>query len=458
MNISDEMEKQLPRGCKIIEFPLAVDDRGALSFAEGARHIPFQIERVFWIYDVPEGKTRGGHSHCETAEVVIPLNGSFTITVDDGRHSAEVRMESSGKGILIPQGVWCHLHDFAPGTICLVFASHPYDASGYINDYSEYLNEQLSVVRYDPSRQTEWDSFVRSSKNGTFLLERGYMDYHAARFTDCSLMFYKKGNLIAMLPANWKEEEGTVQSHGGLTYGGLIVSPSMVAINVLEVFSCAIDWMKRELGAHRWLYKPIPYIYSSIPAEEDLYALFRSGAVLKERGISSVIDCSNRLPMRQSRKSGCVKAAKSGLRIEQGNMTSHLEAFWNILAGILNEKHGKNPVHTVSELQLLHSRFPENIKLFVALKEESVEAGALIYDTGKVVHTQYLASSEYGKRNGALDLLLRNLIDDVYSDCTYFDFGVSTEDGGAFLNEGLIFQKEGFGARSIVYDTYEMLF
>ena len=179
-----------------------------------------------------------------------------------------------------------------------------------------------------------------------------------------------------------------MQSHGGLTYGGLIVSPSMVAINVLEVFSCAIDWMKRELGAHRWFYKPIPYIYSSIPAEEDLYALFRSGAVLKERGISSVIDCSNRLPMRQSRKSGCVKATKSGLRIEQGNMTSHLEAFWNILAGILNEKHGKNPVHTVSELQLLHSRFPENIKLFVALKEESVEAGALIYDTGKVVHTQ----------------------------------------------------------------------
>ena len=228
--------KQLPRGCKIIEFPWLMT--AGTFVCRRTRHIPFQIERVFWIYDVPE-EDCGGHSHCETASL-IPLNGSFTTTVDDGRHSAEVRMESSGKGILIPQGVWCHLHDFAPGTICLVFASHPYDASGYINDYSEYLNEQLSVVRYDLSRQTEWDSFVRISKNGTFLLERGYMDYHAARFTDCSLMFYKKGNLIVSA-GQLKEEEGTAQSHGGLTYGGLIALRQWAAINVLEVFSCAID-------------------------------------------------------------------------------------------------------------------------------------------------------------------------------------------------------------------------
>ena len=79
-------------------------------------------------------------------------------------------------------------------------------------------------------------------------------------------------------------------------------------------------------------------------------------------------------------------------------------------------------------------------------------------DMGHVVHTQYLASSAEGKRDGALDLLLHNLITVVYADRSYFDFGVSTENGGGYLNEGLIFQKEGFGARSVVYDTYEMLF
>ena len=232
----------------------------------------------------------------------------------------------------------------------------------------------------------------------------------------------------------------------------------MIAVDALEVFSCAIDWMKRELGAHRWLYKPIPYIYSTLPAEEDLYALFRSGGTLKERGVSSVIDCARKLPMRQSRKSGCVKARKAGVTVDAGNMTDDLEAFWNILAGILMEKHRKKPVHTVAELQLLHSRFPEQIKLYVAREDGNIVAGAMIYDMGHVVHTQYLASSAEGKRNGALDLLLHNLITEVYAERTYFDFGVSTENGGGYLNEGLIFQKEGFGARSVVYDTYEMLF
>ncbi len=456
--MSENNNISLPRGCRIIEFPESADDRGALSFAEGAHQIPFQIERVFWIYGVPEGKTRGGHSHSESAEVVVPVTGSFRMVVDDGTHHVEVIMDSPRKGILIPPGVWCDLRDFAPGTVCMVFASHPYNASGYINDYNEYLTEQLSVVRYDESHKEEWNAFVAASKNGTFLFDRGYMDYHSDRFRDCSLMFYKHGKLLAMLPANWREDEGTVQSHGGLTYGGLIVPKDMIAVDALEVFSCAIDWMKRELGAHRWLYKPIPYIYSKLPAEEDLYALFRSGGKLKERGVSSVIDFSNRLPMRQSRKNGLAKARKAGLVVDDGNMTSDLEAFWNILAGILMDKHKKKPVHTVAELQLLAGRFPGQIKLHVVRDGGEVVAGALVYDMGHVVHTQYLASSESGKKNGALDLLLKTLINEVYADRTYFDFGVSTENGGSYLNEGLIFQKEGFGARSVVYDTYEMLF
>ena len=162
--------------------------------------------------------------------------------------------------------------------------------------------------------------------------------------------------------------------------------------------------------------------------------------------------------MRQSRKSGCVKAEKAGLTIDLGNMDSDLEAFWNILAQILAVKHRKKPVHTVAELQLLHNRFPDKIKLHVVRNGQAVVAGALVYDMGSVVHTQYLASSDYGKQYGALDLLLRYLITQEYADRTYFDFGVSTENGGSYLNEGLIFQKEGFGARSVVYDTYEMLF
>ena len=450
--------EQLPRGCRIIEFPESVDDRGALAFAEGAHQIPFQIERVFWIYGVPDSKTRGGHSHSESAEVVVPVSGSFNMMVDDGANRTVVHMDSPRKGILIPPGVWCELSDFTAGTVCVVFASHPYNASGYINDYSEYLTEQLSVVRYDESHKDEWNAFVKTSKNGTFLFDRNYMDYHSDRFTDCSLMFYKHGKLLAMLPANWRKDEGTVQSHGGLTYGGLIVPKEMIAVDALEVFSCAIDWMKRKLGAHRWLYKPIPYIYSTLPAEEDLYALFRSGGKLKERGVSSVIDFSNRLPMRELRRRGYAKAVKAGLVVDDGNMADDLETFWNILADILMSKHRKKPVHTVAELRLLQGRFPDRIKLHVVRGGSEVLAGVLVYDMGQIVHAQYIASSEAGKKAGALDLLIHKLITDIYSNRTYFDFGVSTENGGSYLNEGLIFQKEGFGARSVVYDTYELLF
>jgi hypothetical protein len=271
-------------------------------------------------------------------------------------------------------------------------------------------------------------------------------------------MFYKHGKLLAMLPANWVESEGTVQSHGGLTYGGLIVPKEMIAVDALEVFSCAIDWMKRQLGAHRWLYKPVPYIYSTLPAEEDLYALFRSGGTLKERGVSSVIDFSNRLPLRELRRRGCNKAVKAGLKVDVADMGADLQAFWDILAGILMAKHKKKPVHTVDELRLLQSRFPDQIKLHVVRDGSEIVAGIMVYDMGHVVHSQYIASSETGKKTGALDLLIHHLITEVYADRTYFDFGVSTENGGSYLNEGLIFQKEGFGARSVVYDTYEILF
>ena len=135
-----------------------------------------------------------------------------------------------------------------------------------------------------------------------------------------------------------------------------------------------------------------------------------------------------------------------------------MQAFWDILAGILMAKHKKKPVHTVDELRLLQSRFPDQIKLHVVRDGSEIVAGIMVYDMGHVVHAQYIASSETGKKTGALDLLIHHLITEVYADRTYFDFGVSTENGGSYLNEGLIFQKEGFGARSVVYDTYEILF
>jgi len=124
----------------ILEFPEVVDDRGSLSIAE-FDILPFVAKRVFWIYDIQSGKTRGGHAHRSCEEVVIALSGSFDIYVDDGQTNDVVRMSSCHRGIYIRRNVWCELRNFAPGTICLVFASEPYDSTGYINDYNLYIRQ-----------------------------------------------------------------------------------------------------------------------------------------------------------------------------------------------------------------------------------------------------------------------------------------------------------------------------
>jgi hypothetical protein len=118
-------------------------------------------------------------------------------------------------------------------------------------------------------------------------------------------------------------------------------------------------------------------------------------------------------------------------------------------------KFGANPVHSLAELCLLKSRFPENIRLFGTVIGGQLAAGALVYDCGHIVHTQYLASSDAGRQVGALDFLLLTLIEKYFSDKRYFSFGISTEDSGRLLNAGLISQKEGFGGRGIVHDFYE---
>ncbi len=190
------------------------------------------------------------------------------------------------------------------------------------------------------------------------------------------------------------------------------------------------------------------YIVTTL-SEEDLYALFRLGASIERRGASQCIDLRSRLKSKRHAK----KAEKAGIKAE---VTDDIPAFWNILNNVLNVRHSTSPVHSAEEMKLLQSRFPENIRLHAAFSPDGqMLAGAWVFISGQVVHTQYLASSDTGRTIEALDYLIQSLID-TYSDKDYLDFGISTENGGHVLNEGLAFQKEGFGGRSICYDQYRL--
>ena len=133
-----------------------------------------------------------------------------------------------------------------------------------------------------------------------------------------------------------------------------------------------------------------------------------------------------------------------------------LSAFFNMMNALLEDKYDTSATHTIEEMNLLQERFPNNIKGYSCLRGNELLAGAIVYETPTTTHTQYLAASIEGKAVGALDYLLQHLIDVIYTNKKYFDFGISTEQMGQYLNEGLVAQKEGTGARSIVYQVFEL--
>ena len=311
------------------------------------------------------------------------------------------------------------------------------------------ISEIFEVKRYLADNRDEWNSFVAKSKQGTFLFDRNYMDYHADRFLDHSLMVYRKGHLYALLPGN--EHEQVFYSHQGLTYGGLLTTSKATTADIAETFK-AINRYLHNQGFTTVVYKTIPWIYHELPAEEDLYALTNiCNARILVRHISSALFLNRHLPFNESRQSGIRKALRNGVEVRE---TNDLSAFWKILDENLENKYGAKPVHTLPELCLLKSRFPSNIRLFMAYRGNEALGGTLLYVSRQVVHTQYISASVEGKAIGVLDLLFDYLINKKSWLEPYFDFGKSSDGDGHDLNASLIFQKEGFGGRGVCYDWY----
>ena len=309
----------------------------------------------------------------------------------------------------------------------------------------------FEIVRYTADRAGEWNAFVAVSKNGTFLFDRGYMDYHSDRFHDHSLMFFCEGRLLAVLPAH--VEGDMLYTHRGLTYGGLLMSVQLTVVQTLALFRELNDYLRQQ-GIRRVQYKCIPWIFHRLSAEEDLYALYHEcHARMVARDYSTNIFLQAGLRWERVRRRGVVRARQAGIIVERSD---DYATFWQVLTDNLGRKYGVKPVHTLDEIQLLHSRFPENIVLYQAVRDGEVLGGVVLYVSDRVVHAQYSSASAEGKRLGAIDVLYEQIMHHEYADYPYFDFGRSTENAdGSGLNESLVFQKEGFGARGLCYDIYE---
>ncbi|OCB75368.1 GNAT family N-acetyltransferase [Flavobacterium crassostreae] len=307
----------------------------------------------------------------------------------------------------------------------------------------------LHLEKYHPNHKSKWDAFVSESKNGVFLFYREYLEYHQERFVDHSLIFLKKNKIIALFPANQSGME--IFSHAGLTFGSLLIGNAIKASEVMALFGLLKAYYQN-LGFTKITYKAIPSIYHRYPADEDLYALFINKATLVRRDLASVIQLENKIGFSQTKKQSVTKCIQNQITITQNN---DLEEYWDLLTNVLS-KFGVKPVHSYKEITHLKALFPDKIQLYEARKNNVLLAGIVIYDYKQVVHTQYMANSEEGRKIGALNYINAHLISQVYQHRKYYSLGTSMQDHG-LLNEGLIQQKELMGSRAIAIDFYELI-
>lgn len=310
---------------------------------------------------------------------------------------------------------------------------------------------KYSIKKYSENDYSVWNDFVAQAKNATFLFHRDFMEYHKDRFEDFSLLVFEDEKLRAILPANKKGN--SVYSHQGLTYGGLVYNEQTKLKTVIEIFRDLLFFLN-ENNFDKLYLKTLPSIYHLKPAEEILYSLFLTEAKLVRRDSLSVIDLQQEKTISKIRKRGLKKAISNELTIKEDNQ---FELFWDkILIPNLEKTHNAKPVHSVDEINRLKSLFPENIHQFNIYKNDEIIGGTTIFETESVAHCQYISRDPNKEDLGSLDYLFHYLIHDRFLKKRFFDFGISNENQGKNLNEGLTYWKESFGAGTIVHDFYEV--
>lgn len=309
----------------------------------------------------------------------------------------------------------------------------------------------IRIARYSAALADDWTRVLASAKNGIFQFDRQFIEYHGERFVDMSAVAYIDECPVAIIPATLDSQISRVTSHPGLTFGGPVFVRDLrgdTAIGVIEAMLDAFgDW-----GATSCLVKLLPEAFATYPSAEAAYALWHRGFRLVRRDLSSLLPLDGSMPFNESKRQAVKKARKRGVVVS----AIEIDAYHDLLTRVLQVQHATQPVHSKAELALLHSRFPANILARGALLDGQLLAGTLVFNYGHVWHTQYLASSDEGRTLGALDLVIAETINEARdAGVTLISFGTSTENGGKVLNQGLLWQKESYGARAIVHDFYE---
>lgn len=311
--------------------------------------------------------------------------------------------------------------------------------------------QQFDIKLYQSQLKENWNNFLSESNQQTFLFLRDFMDYHSDRFQDFSLMIYKEGKLIALLPAN--KFGDVAYSHQGLTYGGLIYKSSLKSQDAVSILKTVLEYLAGN-GIKNLAIKELPFVFLDNQTNNPLaYLCFKLKAQLQRMDMHSTLELKFK-SYNRSRKNGYKRGLKNNLTVRE---TDNFESFWNeILIPNLDNKHDVKPVHSLEEIQLLKSRFPNKIRQFNVYHNNEIVAGTTIFETKHVAHSQYISGNADKNTLGSLDFLHHYLLESIFADKAYFNFGISNENDGQNINEGLQYWKEGFGARSVTQGFYKI--
>lgn len=312
--------------------------------------------------------------------------------------------------------------------------------------------KNYTIKHYEKSDYELWNTFVSTAYNATFLFHRDFMEYHQDRFDDFSLLVFDKTKLIAILPAN--RVDNKVYSHQGLTYGGLVYASKLKIEKIETILDLLFDFFKGKRIEHFYLH-PIPSFYLGQGNAAIDFFLMKKGAQLYRKEMNMVAHLPQEIPISKSKLKHFRRTELLGLRVVE---ETTFQPFWEkILEPRLVEKYDVKPVHSLAEIQLLHERFPKNIKQFSVYLVDKIVAGITIFEFENGVKSQYGATSKKGEKYRALDFLFISLLDIFQKrGKLFFDMGIVNDSGEKGFHSGLLQQKEELGCTVWSQDFYKI--
>lgn len=309
-----------------------------------------------------------------------------------------------------------------------------------------------TIRKYQSTDFALWNAFINDATNATFLFHRDFMEYHKDRFEDYSLLIFEQSKLIAVLPAN--KVGNSIYSHQGLTYGGLVYMPKLKIEKVEKILDLVLCFFKSKQIDNFFLH-PIPSFYAGNGNAAVDFFLIKKGAHLYRKEMNLVAHLNQKISISKSKLKHFRRIEMLDLEIVQ---ETNFQPFWDqVLIPRLLHKHQTKPVHSLSEIQQLHNKFPEKIKQFSVYFKGEIIAGVTIFEFEKGVKSQYGATTKKGEKYRALDFLFISLLDNFQKKGKhFFDMGIVNEDNEKGFNAGLLNQKEELGCTVWNQDFYKI--